>query len=248
MKIFSWSDIINTNADTDTASFFTQGCGISVGSFDGLHKGHRVLVNTLVEQCRKNSLVPGIVTFSRPLPSIKHSSDYQGDVSTLDQRLKLFEELGVAFAIVVDFDQNFAARSGTQFFELLIEKCNMKLIAEGVDFRCGYKGATDTQALKYFCQQNDIQAFFVSPVYYREGTDEEERISSSYIRIMIQKGFFSTVEELLERKYSYDTESALQIIPPDGVYHCCNEKNEDVRVEIKNRKISVDLYSKVLYF
>ena len=248
MKIFNWPEITNTQRNADADAFFSAGTGISTGSFDGLHKGHRVLLNTLTDQCKKNQLLPGIVTFTRPLPSIKHSQDYQGDISTLQQRLDLFESMGISFVIVVDFDQDFAALSGTQFFELLVKHCNMKLIAEGVDFRCGYKGATDTQAISYFCRQNNIMPFFVPPVFYKEGTDEEERISSSYIRGMIQKGFFSTVEELLERKYMLEVEYANQIIPPDGIYHCKNEKCEDVRVIIDNKNLSISIPSKTLYF
>lgn len=260
MKIFNWKDILDSPQNDAMKAFFAQGCGISVGSFDGLHKGHRVLVKTLVNQCSKNQLLPGIVTFTRPLPSIKHSVDYAGDVSTLQQRLNLFERLGVAFVIVVDFDEDFAGRSGTEFFELLVRQCNMSLISEGVDFRCGYKGATDTQALKYFCQQNNIKAFFVSPVYYKPGTDEEERISSSYIRMMIKKGFLATVEELLERNYELDfteaevydgmidRKSVLQVLPPDGIYHCKNEAGEAVRVEIDGKIIKFDITSKSILF
>lgn len=259
MKILYWNDVISSAQNEGLNEIAAQGCGISVGSFDGLHKGHRVLIKTLVDQCDKNQLLPGVVTFTRPLPSIKHSSDYSGDISTLDQRLKLLEELGVAFAVVVDFDQDFAARSGIQFFELLIKKCNLKLIAEGVDFRCGYKGATDTQAIRYFCQQNNIESFFVSPVYYRPGTEEEERISSSYIRMMIKKGFLATVEELLERKYELDftgintkadvNKSELQqVLPPDGVYHCKNENGAEVRVQITGDVLKLGDVYKVIKF
>ena len=80
----------------------------------------------------------------------------------------------------------------------------MELIAEGIDFHCGYKGATDAQAIRYWAEKNNVETVFVDPVYFKEGTDEEERISSSYIRTMIQKGFFTTANELLERPYELD--------------------------------------------
>lgn len=246
MQVFTWSNILSLLNTGKEDSFFSSGCGISVGSFDGLHKGHRVLINTLVSECKKNNVPAGVVTFKRPLPSIKHHSDYLGDISTLEQRLKLLESLGVNFAIVVDFDDSFASMLGTDFFSILMNVCNMKLIAEGIDFRCGYKGSTDSQAIKYFGEKNNIKTFFVDPVFYDEAA-EEERISSSYIRSMINKGFLTTVEKMLERSYVIDNSQltienyrTTQVLPPDGVYHCHNPRGEEVRVTIKNKTIKIE--------
>lgn len=241
MKIFTWNDILKSLDTGSNDSFFKERCGISVGSFDGLHLGHRKLLSTLIEDCNKNHLKKGVVSFSRPLPSLKHSKDYSGDISSLSQRINLFEKIGIDFVIIVDFDESFSSMLGADFLNILINVCNMSLIAEGIDFRCGYKGATDTQAIKYFAEKNKINTLFVDPVIFREGTDEQERISSSFIRQMIQKGFFSTVNELLERPYEIDlsVKKITQVLPPDGVYHCKDENENDVRVEIKNQKIFI---------
>lgn len=240
MKVFTWNDILTSlNSGNDISYFADNKSGISIGSFDGLHKGHRKLLLSLIEQCKVDNLLSGVITFSRPLPSIKHSDDYTGDISTLSQRIKLFESLGIDFAIIVDFDDSFASMLGADFLNILINVCNMSLIAEGIDFRCGYKGATDVQAIKYFAEKNDIKTIFVDPVYYMEGIEQEERISSSFIRKMIQKGFFTTANELLERPYEIDLSlpKITQVLPPDGIYHCKNENGEEIRVEIKNGKV-----------
>ena len=110
----------------------------------------------------------------------------------------------------------------------------MCFLAEGVDFRCGYKGATDSTAIQFWAKQNKIDCIFVEPVYYKD-----ERISSSYIRQMIQKGFFSTVCELLERPFELDLETIkqsgnTQVLPPDGKYSVKDEKNELQRIKIQN--------------
>ena len=173
-----------------------------------------------------------------------------GDLTTLDQRLKLFEEFGLDFAVIVDFDDSFASMMGADFLNILLNVCNMELLAEGIDFRCGFKGATDAQAIRYWAEKNGVETIFVDPVYFREGSDEEERISSSYIRTMIQKGFFTTANELLERPYEIDIAQlrraasenppqlhSSQLLPPDGLYRTQNEKGELVRLEIKDGKI-----------
>ena len=243
MQIFKWNEILQSLATGSEIPYFKKGCGISVGSFDGLHLGHRKLLSALVQLCKENSLLPGVISFSRPLPSIKHSGDYLGDLSTLAQRLELFEKLGLAFAIIVDFDDSFASMMGADFLNILLNVCNMSLLAEGIDFRCGFKGATDTQAIRYWAEKNNVITSFLDPVYYHEGSDEEERISSSYIRNMIQKGFFTTAQELLERPYELDIESfrkeekITQILPPDGIYHTKSENGESIRLVIEGRGI-----------
>ena len=247
MKLYTWNDILSI-LNGDSSADFLDGAktGISTGSFDGLHKGHRKLLSELIQASRERGLKAGVVTFSRPLPGIKHSGDYLGDLTTLNQRLALFESLGIDFAIVVDFDDSFASMMGADYLNILLNVCNMELIAEGIDFCCGFKGATDAQAIRYWAEKNNVQTVFVDPVYFREGTDEEERISSSYIRTMLSKGFFTTAQELLERPYELDIAAfrrdvqCTQLLPPDGRYRTENEKGELVRLEIKSGKI-VDL-------
>ncbi len=120
----------------------------------------------------------------------------------------------------------------------------MKVIAEGIDFRCGYKGATDTQAIKYWALQNDVECTFVDPVYYTQADGSQERVSSSYIRKMITRGFFNSAKELLMRPYeldiSYIKESGncIQVLPPDGIYHPQTDLNSILTLEIKDGKVT----------
>lgn len=239
MTVCTWTDL-----DTISQSkAFDMGTSVTVGSFDGFHLGHRFLLQTMLEESKKNGYLPVGITFSRPLPAIKHSGDYTGDISTLPQRLRLFEELGIEYAFVVDFDESFASLKGAEFLNILKQKLNMKLIAEGIDFRCGYKGATDTQAIKYWATQNNVKYCFVDPVYYTQADGSQERVSSSYIRQMIQKGFFSLVTELLKRPYELDitsikeTGSCIQVLPPDGLYHPQTDSTAIVTLEIKSGRL-----------
>lgn len=261
MKIYFWdkikSDIVSGNLISD----FKNGSGISIGSFDGLHQGHRFLISTLVQNCKKNNILSGVLSFSRPLPSYKHYQDYQGDLTTLEQRIKLFEQLGLDFLIIVDFTKEFSEIKGIDFLDFLHKSFNMKYIAEGVDFRCGYKGSTDISSIKYFSDNNHISYDFLDPVIYRPGTDEEERISSSYIRTMILKRFFSTAQELLERPYSiqfkieneikkqnetlfFEKAKFEQVLPPIGFYHC-KSFDKEVRLEITETQVICQFFDDI---
>jgi len=251
MKLYTWNDILSIlNGDKNNDFCGGERTGISTGCFDGLHKGHRRLISELVKGCRKKKLLPGIVTFKRPLPGIKHSNDYKGDLMTLNQRLSVFEELGIEFVIIVNFDDSFSSMMGADYLNILANVCNMELLAEGIDFRCGYKGAMDAQAIKYWAKQNKVECLFVDPVYCFEASSEEERISSSYIRNMLSKGFFTSANQLMEAPYALDIEeirknqnetglaSTNQILPPDGIYRTESEKGDLVRLEIKDGKIT----------
>lgn len=221
MQFFTWNDISAFSNGGKKSSFFKNGCGISVGSFDGLHRGHRFLLESLNFFCKNQKIPAGVFTFSRPLPSIKYSKNYGGDISTLSQRIKLFENAGLDFVVLADFDEDFASMPGLDFFSILTKACDLKIVAEGVDFRCGYKGATDIRDLKIFCEKENIRSIFVNPVFYdsadakiytRQTENFQEilkknsvrRVSSSLIRELIRNGDFSTAEILLARKFSLD--------------------------------------------
>ncbi len=216
MQIFSWNDILTSLNTGKENPFFSEGCGICVGSFDGLHKGHQFLLKKMIDSCKKNELKAGAVTFTRPLPAIKHPEDYKGDICTLNKRISRLEKIGLDFIILVDFDETFASMLGSDFFTILVNVCNLKLVAEGCDFRCGYKGAMDVQALKYFCEKNEINSIFINPVYYdsenakiytpddaiyseiiSNPSETIQRVSSSHIRELLQKNFRTTADLLL---------------------------------------------------
>lgn len=256
MKIFSWADIQNSLITGKQDDFFAPGTGISVGSFDGLHKGHRTLLSRLLQNSKADGLLSGVLTFARPLPSIKNNSNYSGDVTTLEQRLRLFEQLGLDFAIVVDFTKDFAELSGQEFLSILIKTCNLKLLAEGVDFRCGYKGSTDVAAIKVFAETNNLKVVFVEPVYYTI-LGKQERVSSSLVRQLIIQGETSVVEQLLERKYELDLPEALttiqkskinQVIPPAGSFCCKSKAGLPVTVQISEKNILLSSAAQKIFF
>ena len=258
MIIYSGKDIQNSLSKEESPIELLAGSGIAIGSFDGLHLGHRKIISELVEMCRKENVLAGVVTFDRPLPLYKHAADYTGDVSTLEQRLSLMEEQGIKFAIVLDFTEEVSKISGHEFLTILKNVCNMRCLCEGEDFRCGYKGATDMTAIKYWAEQNDVKTTFVKQVLYHSGAEDEERISSSYIRAMIKKGFFSTANQLLCRPYELDFKKCTQrsedklyiskkeinqVLPPNGIYRVKNESEEEVRLEITDNDLIFDLQS-----
>jgi len=87
MKIIYWDDLIKEE------NLYPQGSAISVGGFDGPHRGHERILSAVLEAARRMGIPAGIITFFRSPRSVKDESTYSGDVSTLDMRLQKFMEL-----------------------------------------------------------------------------------------------------------------------------------------------------------
>ena len=240
MQVLPWND-------SNFPQFLGKETAVTIGSFDGLHKGHRMLVDTLTRISAEKHYVPAVITFTRPLPAIKHAGDYAGDISSLPQRLALFEQLGIESVILVDFTEQFAALSGEDFLSRLVECMNMKCLVEGFDFHCGYKGKTQRKDIETWAATAHIETHFVPPVYYKTSDGKTERISSSFIRQMVLAGNFSAAAELLQRPYELDLAEirraaasglpVLQLLPPDGSYRALTESGSTISIEIKAGKL-----------
>ncbi len=240
MQVFSWND-----------GYFPQLSGkktaVTIGSFDGIHRGHRMLFDTLTQICAEKNYHSVVITFTRPLPAIKHANDYAGDISSLSQRLSLFESLGINTVILVDFNDDFAALPGIDFLSNLAQRINMKCLVEGFDFHCGYKGKTQRTDIEAWAKTVQIETHFLAPVYYETESGKTERISSSFIRQMILCGNFTAAAELLERPYELDISEirkasasgspVTQLIPPDGSYRTLSEKDEPISITVKSRNL-----------
>lgn len=191
MKVFDWNSIQNLKSD-----FFEKGSALTIGSFDGPHKGHESLFISVLKAAEEKNLISGVITFKQALPGLKHPVNYAGDIATLQQRLFQYERKGFDFAVVIDFDEAFSHIKGNDFFEILSAKLNLKYIAEGQDFRCGYKGLFGIDEITDFAFRNGIEAEFLKLVQ-----TDGLRVSSSSIRKLVQNGEFSVVNELLERRF-----------------------------------------------
>ena len=239
--LFSWEQIVSGRF---SKTFKEKGTAVTVGSFDGIHLGHRALFSRCLSQTE--NLACGVITFSRSLSDFKsalktraNNSDNQcenekfGDISTLSQKIDCFRSLGFDFAAVIDFSPDFSRMSGDDFLSILADFCGMKFIAEGDDFRCGHKGAFDCAAVKSFCQSRNIDFYTVSRVDYLGS-----RISSSRIKSDILSGNFDSANHMLSNPFSLDCagfewnrkitknglyletkKQGVQIFPPDGEYN-----------------------------
>lgn len=225
MTVLSWRKLISGG----NAALFKGGTALTVGCFDGPHAGHAVLFDAVFHAAAGQNLSPGIITFSRPLPVVKHPKSYAGDIAALRRRLSEYERRGFSFCVVIDFSDDFSKIDGNTFLDVLKNACGMRFLAEGVDFHCGYNGSCGMEEIRAFAKKNGVEVRFLEPVLY-----DNRRISSSAIRQRILLGDFAAAEKMLGRPYIIDFEGILpeksdgayvfsrsrflQVIPQCGMY------------------------------
>ncbi len=191
MKVFTWKQIMDGAFPVE---WIKKGTAISVGSFDGLHAGHQKLLEAILDA---KPLIPGIITFK----SSYRASDegYPGDILTARQKIESLENKNLSFAILIDFSPDFSRIDGNTFVELLCSKCGLSLLAEGRDFRCGYKGTMDIEHLRMASKTKGFDLLVVDDVMVQGA-----RASSSRVREAIADSDFAEVQKLLLKPFSYD--------------------------------------------
>ena len=107
----------------------------TIGVFDGLHIGHRELVE---EGARQGGLASAVLTFRENPKRISRPRRFHGELSTLAQRLELIDSMGVDLCVLIDFSGDFSKLPGRQFLSMLCAGGDAPLPRRRRDFRCGH--------------------------------------------------------------------------------------------------------------
>nr|MDQ4029964.1 FAD synthetase family protein [Actinomycetota bacterium] len=118
----------------------------AIGVFDGVHRGHRRLVEAAIAAAETGGLRPTVVTFASDAPG--SGGDEPARITTLERRLELLAELGVADALVVPFDAELASLAPVAFAERLLRAIGVETVAVGERFRFGFEGGGDPALLE----------------------------------------------------------------------------------------------------
>ncbi len=167
---------------------------IAIGNFDGVHRGHQVVINTVKQIANKSTpCLPGVMFFN-PHPRTFFQPDKQVFCLSLKQRkLELMNKLGMDFAIVLNFNKELAELSAEQFVKkVLIEGLMAKHVIIGFDFYFGKGRSGNASAMLEFGQQYGFEVTVVE-----EQKDNYESYSSTKIRELLQEGDVSKAAEML---------------------------------------------------
>ncbi|MDR1971890.1 MAG: FAD synthetase family protein [Treponema sp.] len=170
--------------------------GLSIGGFDGVHRGHQKLIGKVLDYAGSHGGLGGIITFRQNPRSVLHPQSYPGDIYSLPQKLKTLEGLGAAFTVLIDFSGDFSKLSGKEFISLLGRR-RIAYLAVGANFRCGYRLDTDARGIQLLA--GGALTEVVPPL--KEGGAP---VSSSRIRQAIGAGNLREASLLLGRPYRMD--------------------------------------------
>ena len=170
---------------------------LTVGVFDGVHRGHRLLIAQLVEQARRTGRAAGVVTF-RNHPAAVLRADFQPQyLTTLEQRLDLLRETGVDFVTPVTFDAELSQLDAREFAARLVSTLRMRGLVVGADFAMGRGRGGDPAALTRLGEELGFTVRAVDLL-----ADGPLTVKSTSIRRALAEGDVESVAIMLGRNFS----------------------------------------------
>jgi riboflavin kinase/FMN adenylyltransferase len=178
--------------------FNLTGSALCLGNFDGVHRGHRALIDELKKKNaeRAERLPMGALLFSTP-PSFFLSPTPVPQLNTLDEKLELLREAGLRFVILYDFAELKDLSPDDFVQHILIEQCHCRLAVCGFNYTYGAKGAGNVDTLSRTFGSQPGRALSVVPAVM----DGRHCISSSVIRSMLEQGHPEDAARLLGRPF-----------------------------------------------
>ena len=168
---------------------------IAIGSFDGLHAGHRKLIENVVKE---NDYTPTIASFwPHPREVLYEETRLRLDLP--EEKLPILEDLGIEQLVLIPFNKKLSKLSAESFIkDILINELQAKSISVGANFRFGFKRSGDINTIKLATKDMDIKLKIISIL-----EDKEGRISSSRVRDLLQKSDLKNAFKILNRPYCF---------------------------------------------
>lgn len=169
----------------------------ALGNFDGIHLGHKEIIENVKKLAKKNKSYSGVIVFE-PHPRKFFMKDknnfYLSDIKT---KKYLLENLGLDSCIVLEFNEKLAKQNPEEFVEeIIFKKIKPSHLIVGYDFRFGNKRSGNSDDLLRLCSKYNISVSIVDK-QLKDGTV----LSSSIVRDLIQEGDFKKAELLLGHKW-----------------------------------------------
>ena len=209
------------------------GAALALGTFDGIHRGHRALIGAAIDRARARQRPMAVVTFDPPPVAVLAPQLFRAPLTPLKAKLACLAELGVDAVVVQPFDRAFADREARAFIaEDLLSRLLPAAIFVGENFNFGRGRIGNSALLRAACQPHGVEV--VSPPLIREGATT---VSSTEIRRRLSQGDLAGAAHLLGRPYviegaichgrgrghslgfpTANLKANLQFLPRGGVY------------------------------
>jgi riboflavin kinase / FMN adenylyltransferase len=173
-------------------------CVLTIGNFDGLHLGHQRILETVVERARKLKICPAVLTFEPHPIRVLAPNLAPKLISTLDQKLRLIESMGIELVLVAPFDPAFAALTPDAFIQTyLVDGLQTRLLCVGGNFIFGHRQEGTIETLRHW--RHEFELMEIAPV-----TSRGVVVSSTHIRRRVQEGQVSRACRMLGRWFEIE--------------------------------------------
>lgn len=165
---------------------------MALGFFDGIHVGHKSLLNKTKEMADKLSAMPSVLTFDVHPDNIVFNKEVPLINSASDREDIIRREFGIDNVVFIHFNRKVMQMDWKEFIDEIISELNVCGIVVGYDFCFGYKGQGTVDKLKEYCSQLGIDCEVVPAVKING-----EIVSSTIIRKLIENGDIEKANEYL---------------------------------------------------
>jgi riboflavin kinase/FMN adenylyltransferase len=177
-----------------------RGGAVTIGNFDGVHRGHATILERLVEQAKRVGGPAVVFTFDPHPLTLLRPEAAPVPLMTLERKASRLAELGVSGIVAYPTDKALLGLEPAAFFDLIVrEKLAAKAMVEGPNFHFGRGRAGNVDVLRTLCNAAGVALEVVQPLATEGGL-----ISSSRIRELIQAGKVGQANQLLSRPYQLE--------------------------------------------
>ncbi|AKE41436.1 Riboflavin biosynthesis protein ribF [Corynebacterium kutscheri] len=171
---------------------------VTIGVFDGIHRGHRLLISEATQRARSLGVPSLLLTFNpHPLAILRpdHMPPMLGSVA---QRADLAEELGVDHMLALNFTADLSRKTPEEFFhDIVVGTLKAKAVVVGENFTFGFKAAGTTATLRKLCADNSVELTVVPLL-----TEDDTVVCSTFIRNALTQGNIRQANWALGREFS----------------------------------------------
>lgn len=172
-------------------------CVVTIGVFDGVHRGHAQLISAAVSQARRRNMPCVLLTFDPHPAEVVRPGSHPAQLSTLARRADLAQELGVDVFCVLPFTVELSRLPAENFVhEILVERLHAADVVVGQNFTFGHKGAGDVALLRRLGARFGFSTDGVGLL-----AEHEVTFSSTYIRSCVDAGDVAAAAEALGRPH-----------------------------------------------
>jgi riboflavin kinase / FMN adenylyltransferase len=208
-------------------------CAITIGNFDGVHRGHQEILRRVREKAREEGWKSAVLTFDPHPGKVLAPASAPRLLTTVEQRARLITQQGIEEILILPFNSAVSELSPEDFVrEILADKLKVRAVLVGANFHFGKRAAGDAAMLEELGDPFSFETEIIQPVVCRGRV-----VSSSEIRRLIEAGDVSTACRMLGRPYTLEgavvpgegrgskqtvptlnLATKAEVIPKDGVY------------------------------